>query len=101
MGKDDTLQRHGKRRNAFHDSSIARVEGRLPRAEGLTAHTGAYVVLRLMIVCLTSRRYLQTPSCEEDVDYVLLGAGMSGIFMLAEALQQGFKSVVVIDRKDR
>jgi cation diffusion facilitator CzcD-associated flavoprotein CzcO len=44
---------------------------------------------------------LQTPSREEDVDYVLLGAGMSGIFMLAEALQQGFKSVVVIDRKDR
>lgn len=38
---------------------------------------------------------------EEDVDYILLGAGMSGIFMLAEALQQDFKSVVVLDRKDR
>lgn len=44
---------------------------------------------------------LQKPSNEKVVDYVLVGAGMSGIFMLAEALQQGFKSVVVIDRKDR
>jgi UDP-galactopyranose mutase len=37
----------------------------------------------------------------KDVDYVLVGAGMSGIFILAEALQQGIKSVVVIDRKER
>lgn len=35
------------------------------------------------------------------MDYVLVGAGISGLFLLAEALQQGFKSVVVVDRKDR
>lgn len=44
---------------------------------------------------------LTKSSSEKDVDYVLVGAGMSGIFMLAEALQQGFKSVVMINRKDR
>lgn len=38
---------------------------------------------------------------EVDVDYVIVGAGISGLFLLAEALQQGFKSVVLIDRKDR
>jgi cation diffusion facilitator CzcD-associated flavoprotein CzcO len=41
------------------------------------------------------------PSDVKDVDYVLVGAGLSGIFLVAEALQQGFKSVVVIDKKDR
>lgn len=55
-------------------------------------------------VCLhpqiSQRPKFQSPR-HEEVDYVLVGAGMSGVFMLAEALQQGFKSVVVIDRKDR
>lgn len=36
-----------------------------------------------------------------DVDYVLVGAGMTGIILLAELLQQGLKSAVVLDRKDR
>lgn len=48
-----------------------------------------------------SQRPTFQSSRHEEVDYVLVGAGMSGVFMLAEALQQGFKSVVVIDRKDR
>lgn len=37
----------------------------------------------------------------QDVDFVLVGAGLTGVFMLAEALQQGLQSVVVLDKKDR
>ena len=60
-------------------------------------------VLTVALVMCQSIETLQDPALDDvvDVDYVLVGAGMSGIFMLAEGLQQGFKSVLVFDKKDR
>lgn len=37
----------------------------------------------------------------QTYDAVIVGAGIAGVFLLAEGIQQGFTNVVVIDRKER